>query len=201
MDMAEKIKTLRDAGVSVAEIAAKYELSVRRVYQILGTARAKPRATDAQVEEIRRRHRLRESIREIASAMKMSRKTVTAIIGEDPAAPAAPLTDEEFAHIQVRAATHRSPAEIAREIGRSTAGVRKAIESDTSDWIRDAVIARATEMQIYRSDSEPGAYRLMRLTEGRVSEDTIARFFRGGTISTRLLQHILTALRLRLIAE
>jgi DNA-binding CsgD family transcriptional regulator len=191
MTMPEKVAHLRDAAVPVSEIAAHLKISERRVYQILGTTQPKPRATDAQVEEIRRRKRLGDSTRQIAAEMKMSRKTVAKIIGDDAAKAAPALTDEEIAHIELRTATGRSPAEIARELQRSTAGVRAVADhAAQSDWIQDAVIARAEELGL-------GPYRLAQMTEQRVSEDHIRAFLgREKTMSSAKLQHIFSALRL-----
>jgi hypothetical protein len=58
------------------------------------------------------------------------------------------------------------------------------------DWIRARVVERAGELDLT-------AYALAKMTEGKVSKDTVGRYLSGrGSISSDRLQHLLTALGL-----
>lgn len=183
-----------DLGLSVEQIAVSSGVSVRRVYQIRGPERAKPRVGDEQIADIRARHYRGQSIRDIAAELSMSRKTVAAAIGEQQRPANSPISPDEEAEIMRRTVAGHEPLTIAHEIGRSAAGVRAVIDRDRlRDDIQDQVIARAAE---FGWDAD----RLDVETAGRIGAEHIRGFLaRERSMGSHKLQHLLRALRGRIV--
>lgn len=68
-------------------------------------------------------------------------------------------------------------------------------ETQTQDWIRDTVIARARELKL-------SAYAIAKRTGYRVTQETISHYLQGrSSMTTGKLQYVLTVLHLRLAAS
>lgn len=182
-------------GETVEQIAAEFGVSVRRVYQIIGPQKGKPYIDDAKAEEVRRLHRLGRSNREIASELAMSRDSVGKIVGRQER-PNQPLSGEEIETIRRRAAAGHDAAAIARDLDRSGAAVRDALERmEREDWIRDLVIARAKELGM-------NATAIAAATGERVRQDRLAAYMAGEqSISSWMLQWVFQVLKLGLKQE
>lgn len=182
-----------DLGLTIEQIAASSNVSVRRVYQIRGTEKAKPRITDEQIADIRARHYRGQSIRDIAAELSMSRKTIAGIVGEQRPANA-PISPEEEAEILRRAAAGHSAATIAKEMERWPNAVAQVIDRDRlRDCLQDQVIARAAEFgwDANRLDVE---------TAGRIGAEHIRGFLaRERSMGSHKIQHLLRALRGRIV--
>jgi hypothetical protein len=75
----QKVRSLLNKGATPTVAAAAAGVTLRRVYQIIGVRKPKPRITDEQRNEIAARRGRRETVRGICAAMGVSRKVVLAV--------------------------------------------------------------------------------------------------------------------------
>ncbi|MBV8780183.1 MAG: hypothetical protein JO353_02190, partial [Phycisphaerae bacterium] len=166
------IRARRDAGESVQTIADSLGVSPRRIYQVIGPERSRPRIDEARAAEIRSRFARGQSRRQIADELGIARASVNSIVGEDDRPAAERFTAEEEESILRQANAGHEPASIAKQIGRSTSGVRGVIErAKERDPLRDQIIERASALGW-------DANRIERECRGIVPAEHIGRYLR-----------------------
>jgi DNA-binding CsgD family transcriptional regulator len=126
-------------GHSKPEVAALCQVSLRRVYQVAGVKRPKPRVTAVLIAEIAKRRGRGESVRSIAADLKISRLTASRATPAAPPAKRRPthqVTDAERADVIRRLRSKQAKRWIAEEVGVSRGTVDR-IEAS----LRESVVS------------------------------------------------------------
>jgi transposase len=122
--MADRATILRLLATHrIRDVAAMCQVSARRVYQVRGTGRPKPRISPDRRAEISRRRGKGQSVRRIASEMGVSRGIVLSC---KPLIVPRGWTADDVEYVMTRIKNHNAGT-ICREIGRPRSSVDSLI--------------------------------------------------------------------------